>query len=203
GRRPAKPAGAGSSPVRLVVIGASTGGPPAVQAILRELPPTFPAPMIVVQHMPPVFTAHFAERLNSQCPLTVKEAEDGEAIEPGRILVVPGDRHLTVRRSGANARVLLSPRQPDDRYVPSIDRTMAAAAELFTTGVLGIVLTGMGDDGKEGMLAIKRRGGRTMAESEETAAIFGMPKEAMLAGAVDQMLPLPAIGPALINHALP
>ena len=201
-RRPAKSAAAYISPVRLVVIGASTGGPRAVQAVLRELPPTFPAPILVVQHMPPVFTTHFAERLNTQCPLTVKEAEDGELIEPGKILVVPGDFHLTVRRSGAIARVSLTPRQAEDRYAPSVDLTMQSAAELFTTGVLGIVLTGMGDDGKEGMLAIKRKGGRTIAESEETAAIFGMPREALLAGAVDQLLPLPAIGPALVKQAM-
>jgi len=184
--------------VRVVVIGASTGGPPAVQAILRELPPAFPSPIVIVQHMPPVFTRHFAERLNSQCPLAVYEARDGDAIEPGKILVVPGNQHLTFRGPAAQARAKLLAKQDEDRYAPSVDRTMQAAADLFADGALGILLTGMGDDGKAGMLAIKAQGGHTIAEAEETAEIFGMPREAIQAGAVKQILPLPSIAAALM-----
>lgn len=202
GSRRAPGATAETSAVRLVVIGASTGGPPAIQAISRELPPTFPAPVIVVQHMPPVFTTHFAKRLNCQCPLKVKEAEEGERIEPGNVLVVPGDKHLGLRRAGPHLQVRLVSKRETDRYVPSIDQTMSDAAELLGPGVLGVLLTGMGGDGKEGMLAIKRRGGRTIAESEETAAIFGMPKEAVQAGAVDELLPLSSIGSAVINRVM-
>lgn len=189
--------GADSS-VRLVVIGASTGGPPAVQAILRELPPTFPSPIVIAQHMPPVFTRHFAERLNTQCPLAVCEARDGDTIEPGKILVVPGNFHLTLDGRVPRLHARLLPKQEADRYAPSIDLTMEAAANLLKEGVVGILLTGMGDDGKAGMLAIKARGGHTIAESEETAEIFGMPREAIHAGAVNQVLPLPSIAAALM-----
>lgn len=190
------------SPVRLVVIGASTGGPPAIQAILRILPPTFPAPIIIVQHMPPIFTKHFADRLHHQCPLTVKEAESADLIEAGRVLVVPGHFHLTFQPSGGEVRARLTPKRDTDRYVPSIDVTLASAASIYTTGLLAVVLTGMGDDGKVGMMAVKTHGGQTIAESEETAAIFGMPKEAINAGVVDVVLPLPAIGPALVSRAI-
>jgi two-component system chemotaxis response regulator CheB len=188
----------GGPPVRLVVIGASTGGPPAIQAILRELPPMFPAPIVIAQHMPPVFTRHFAERLNTQCPLAVCEARDGDTIEPGKILVVPGNQHLTFQGEAPHIHARLLPKREEDRYAPSIDLTMMAAAELFGDGVVGILLTGMGDDGKAGMLAIKARGGHTIAESEETAEIYGMPREAIHAGAVNQILPLPSIATALM-----
>jgi two-component system chemotaxis response regulator CheB len=188
----------GNSSVRLVVIGASTGGPPAVQAILRELPPTFPSPIVIAQHMPPVFTRHFAERLNTQCPLTVCEARDGDTIEPGKILVVPGNSHLAFEGRIPRLHARLLPKREADRYSPSIDLTMEAAANLLQDGVVGILLTGMGDDGKAGMLAIKARGGHTIAESEETAEIFGMPREAIHAGAVNQVLPLPSIAAALM-----
>jgi two-component system chemotaxis response regulator CheB len=202
-RQAVSPPPVAASPVRLVVIGASTGGPPAIQAIVRELPPAFLAPIIIVQHMPPVFTTHFAERLNSQCPLRVTEAAEGDLLEPGRVLVVPGDVHLTLERTGSSVRAHLIPKEERDPYIPSIDLTMKAAAELFAGGVLGVLLTGMGHDGKEGMLAIKRHGGQTIAESEETAAIYGMPREAVLAGAVDLVLPLSAIGSAVIGRVMP
>jgi len=198
--RPAHVSSGDGPQVRLVVIGASTGGPPAVQAILRELPPAFPAPIVIVQHMPPVFTRHFAERLNSQCPMAVYEARDGDAIEPGKILVVPGNQHLTFKGLAGQARAKLLPKQEDDRYAPSVDLTMRAAADLFADGVVGVLLTGMGDDGKAGMLAIKAKGGHTIAEAEETAEIFGMPREAIHAGAVKQVLPLPSIAAALMTR---
>jgi len=190
----------GGPPVRLVVIGASTGGPPAIQAILRELPPMLHTPIVIVQHMPPVFTRHFSERLNSQCSMAVYEAQDGDSLEPGKILVAPGNQHVTFRGAAPHVRIQLQPKREDDRYAPSIDLTMQAAAALFGNGVVGILLTGMGDDGKAGMLAIKARGGRTIAESEETAEIFGMPREAILAGAADLVLPLPSIASALMTH---
>lgn len=185
---------------RLVVIGASTGGPPAIQAILRELPPMFHAPIVIVQHMPPVFTRRFAERLNSQCSLAVFEAREGDTLEAGKILVAPGNQHMTFLGTATQVRIQLIPKREEDRYVPSIDRTMRSAAELFGDGAVGVLLTGMGDDGKNGMLSIKKGGGCTIAESEETAEIFGMPREAILAEAVDLVLPLPSIASALISQ---
>ncbi len=160
----------------------------------------FPSPIVIAQHMPPVFTRHFAERLNTQCPLTVCEARDGDTIEPGKILVVPGNQHLTFQGQAPHIRARLLPKREDDRYAPSIDLTMVAAANLFADGAVGVLLTGMGDDGKTGMLAIKAGGGHTIAESEETAEIFGMPREAIHAGAVHQILPLPSIATALMTR---
>ena len=161
----------------------------------------FPAPIIVVQHMPPVFTRHFAERLNCHCPFTVTEAVEADQIEPGKVLVVPGGFHLTF--IGRNpARVSLQPTSEQDRYVPSVDITMRAAASLYGAGLVGVLLTGMGNDGVDGFKSIKAHGGHTIAESEESAAIFGMPNEAIKAGVVDTVLPFDAIGASLAARAV-
>jgi two-component system chemotaxis response regulator CheB len=140
--------------------------------------------------MPPGFTRSFADRLNKLSALMVSEAEAGDRILPGRALIAPGGYHLLVRNEGANLVIELVPRVPEDRYVPSADRMMVSVAEARGSAALGVVLTGMGRDGAEGAVAIKKQGGQCLAESEESAVVFGMPQEAIRTGAVDKVLPL-------------
>ncbi len=180
-------------PIDLVAIGASTGGPPALQTILAQLPEDFPAAICVVQHMPPKFTRYFAQRLNDSCRLAVKEAEEGDAPQPGQVLVAPGQANMVLRQAGSQVVVSLASASPEDRFTPSVNAMMQSAAELFGQRVLGVLLTGMGDDGRIGMSAIKAAHGKTIAESEETAVVFGMPGEAVRAGAVDHVCPLDKI----------
>ncbi len=198
---PVSPARKG--PIDLVAIGASTGGPPALQTILSQLPEDFPAAVTVVQHMPPKFTRYFAQRLNDSCRLAVKEAEDGDPLQTGGILVAPGDANMILRRTPAGIVVALAPASPQDRFTPSVNAMMQSAAELFGQRVLGVLLTGMGDDGRIGMGAIKAAHGTTIAESEETAIVFGMPGEAVKAGAVDHVYPLNQIARRIWSLCVP
>jgi two-component system chemotaxis response regulator CheB len=178
------------SPIEVVAIASSTGGPPAIQAILTSLPPEFGASIVIAQHMPPGFTRSFAERLNKLSPLMVSEAAAGDRLQPGTALIAPGGSHLVVKRDREGIVVELIPRSPSDKYVPSADRMMISVAEACGQAALGVVLTGMGRDGVEGAVAIKKRRGQCLAESEESAVIFGMPQEAIRAGVVDKVLPL-------------
>jgi two-component system chemotaxis response regulator CheB len=177
-------------PIEVVAVASSTGGPPALQAILAALPRRFGAGIVIAQHMPAGFTRSFADRLNKLSALMVSEAESGDRILPGRVLITPGGYHLLVRREGADLTADLVPRMPEDVYVPSADRMMASVAEACGPAALAVVLTGMGRDGAEGAFAIKRQGGQCLAESEESAVVFGMPQEAIRTGAVDKVLPL-------------
>ena len=188
GREDSAPQERGS--IDVVAIASSTGGPPALQAILAALPQRFGAGIVISQHMPPGFTRSFAERLNKLSALMVSEAEAGDRVLPGRVLITPGGYHLLVRKEGANLAVELVPRVPEDVYVPSADRMMVTVADACGAAALGVVLTGMGRDGAEGVAAIKRQGGQCLAESEESAVVFGMPQEAIRTGAVDKVLPL-------------
>ncbi|NOY86163.1 MAG: chemotaxis-specific protein-glutamate methyltransferase CheB [Deltaproteobacteria bacterium] len=176
-------------PAGVLVIGASTGGPSAIQRVLTQLPSTFPLPVIVVQHMPPVFTKQFAMRLGKNTAFEAKEAEDGDFLTPGLLLVVPGGYHLEITGSPSVA-VKLRKKRKGDRFVPSIDITMESAAIVFGKRSLGVLLTGMGNDGAHGMLEIRNAGGRTIAESEESTVVFGMPKAAIRNGAAEVVLPL-------------
>ncbi len=199
---PVSPTQKGSS-IDLVAIGASTGGPPALQTILSQLPEDFPATVTVVQHMPPKFTRYFSQRLNDSCRLPVKEAEEGDILLPGRVLVAPGGANMVLRQASAGIVVALAPPSPEDKYTPSVNAMMQSAAELFGKRVLGVLLTGMGDDGRIGMGAIKAANGRAIAESEETAIVFGMPGEAVRAGAVDQVVPLDKIARRIWSICVP
>ena len=187
----------GPAPPRLIAIGASTGGPPAINRILVNLEPTLAAGIVVTQHMPAKFTRAFAERLDRTTPWNVREAEPGDALTAGSVLVAPGSGSLVVRREGGSLKVDIVAQQPDDRYVPSVDRMLASCASAMGADCLAIVLTGMGGDGGKGVRAVKAAGGRTLAEAPETAVIFGMPQEAIATGAVDEVVPLPNI-PELI-----
>lgn len=176
-----------------IVIASSTGGPPAIQSILRGLPGTFDVPILIAQHMPRTFTALFAERLNKYTDLRVTEAVDAEMLEPHHVYVAPGGKHMLVRKKGNEFRIQISPRQADARYHPSADLLFESMANEAGSKTIAAVLTGMGDDGCLGLKHIKQKGGITIAESERTAIIFGMPSEAIRAGVVDFVLPLPVI----------
>jgi two-component system chemotaxis response regulator CheB len=190
-RSPAPPAGPPDRlPLELCVLGASTGGPAAIQVVLEALPAGFPLPMAIVQHMPPGFTGPFARRLDQRSRLHVREAEDGERLEPGRVLIAPAGSHMRVN---GNLAVTLSPEPGQSRHVPSVDVLMLSAARARPGRVLGVLLTGMGDDGADGMAAIHAQGGTTLAESEESCVVYGMPRAAWERGAVTHQLPLPAL----------
>ena len=193
------------SPVRhgegLLVVGASTGGPSAIQRVLMELPASYPFPVIVVQHMPPVFTRQFAMRLERNTSLNCKEAEDGDTLLPGRVLVAPGGFHLVI--SGSDTRVAKVVRKRDgDRYVPSVDISMKSAANAYGSTAIGVVLTGMGSDGAQGLLEISQAGGMTIAESEESAVVYGMPRAAVSSGAAQAVLHLDGIGKKILKYSV-
>lgn len=196
GRQPAGPGRAptGSVADRVVVIGASTGGPGALHHLLPRLPGTLPAAVLVVQHMPAGFTRSLAARLDNICSLQVSEAVAGELVAPGRVLVAPGGQHLVIAPDG---RVQLNQDAPLHGVRPAVDVTLLSVAELWRERAVGVILTGMGSDGKRGMLALAAAGGRTIAESQETCVVYGMPRAVAQAGAAEQILPLHRIADAL------
>ena len=185
--------------IEVVAIGSSTGGTAALQIILTRLPQNFSASVVISQHMPKGFTGPLAERLDHLSKLKIKEAEDGDVIEHGRVLICPGGYHMMFKKKGRECHAQLKEAVKEDRYVPSVDLMMSSAAEHYGSKAMGIILTGMGNDGKKGMLEIKSKGGYTIAESEETAVVFGMPAEVISAGAADSVLPLSQIPIELIN----
>jgi len=161
-----------------------------LQNLIPRLPVGLGSAILVVQHMPVGFTKSLAERLNARSKVPVREAEDGERVEPGVVLVAPAGRHMKVKKRGAVARIWLDDEPRSALHRPSVDVLMAAVARAYGPRALGIVLTGMGSDGVEGLRAIRAAGGRTLAESEESCVIYGMPKAAVEAGVVDRSIPL-------------
>ena len=182
--------GAPAPTAEVVVIGASTGGPAALKKVLTGFEALPPCAILVAQHMPACFTRAFAERLNRLSPFEVREAHQGDAVLPGRVLIAPGGRHLSLERCGEAVVVKLVEPVPGDRYLPSVDILFHACAEQFSARLLGVVLTGMGNDGAAGVVAIRERGGQVLAESEETAVVFGMPREAIATGMVTKVVRL-------------
>jgi two-component system chemotaxis response regulator CheB len=185
--------------MQLVAVGSSTGGPAALQIVLTRLPADFPAALIVSQHMPRGFTGPLSERLNKLAQIRIKEAEENDPIEPGTVLICPGGYHLGIRRRGSRTTAVLKEGRITDRYVPSVDYMMKAAADAFGANATGVLLTGMGNDGAQGMVEIKGKGGYTIAESEESAVVFGMPAEAIKAGAAESILPISDIPAEIIR----
>jgi two-component system chemotaxis response regulator CheB len=179
--------------VEQVVIGASTGGPPALQAIFAAIQRPLPFAFAVSQHMPPGFTRAFAERLNKCSALEIREAASGDVVRAGQVLIAPGGRNLLFRRSGADVVAQVVEPAVDQRYVPSVDAMFESASGIFGASLLSVVLTGMGNDGARGTAIIKEGGGQTLAEAEETSVVFGMPKEAIATGKVDKVVPLPQV----------
>ena len=188
----------GDAPLRVAVLGASTGGPGALVRLLTAIPPGLPLAWAVAQHMPARFTGSFAERLARSTGLDVREAVEGDELAQGRVLIAPGGRHLRLARGGgplAAVRAALSSPEPADghRYCPSVDLLFASAAEACSGGLCAVVLTGMGDDGRRGVARVKEAGGVTLAESESSAVVYGMPRQAAETGLVDEVLPLEGI----------
>ena len=182
--------------IELIAIGCSTGGPPALQQVFQTLP-LLPIPIVVAQHMPPAFTRLFAERVNKLTSYTVKEGDDGEMIENGTVYVAPGGMQMEVRRVASGLQVRTFAAKDTDVYAPSVDRLIISASEVCGERLVAIIMTGMGDDGAQAIRRVRERGGRTIAESAQTAIIFGMPNEAIKTGCVDQVLPLGEIPRAI------
>jgi len=182
----------------VVVVGASTGGPPALQALIPALPADFPAGVVVVQHIPAGFTRPLAGRLDAASALSVREAEQGDRVRPGEVLVAPGGRHLTFANRGGEPVVVLGSEPSDTLHRPSVDVTMQSAAALWGSRSAGVLLTGMGTDGAWGMWAIRSRGGWTLAESEESCVVYGMPRAAVELGAASEVVPLGMMATRLV-----
>ncbi len=193
---PALAAGACAEDIELVAIGCSTGGPPALQQVFQNLT-LLPVPFVVAQHMPPTFTRLFAERVNKLTRYNVKEAQDGEPVAAGSVYIAPGGMQTEVRRRADGLCLSVFAAQATDLYAPSVDRLFRSASDCCADKVIAVIMTGMGDDGSRAMKLVRERGGRTIAESEKTAIIFGMPGEAIKAGAVDEVVPLPEIPEAI------
>ncbi|ADB58424.1 protein-glutamate methylesterase/protein-glutamine glutaminase [Archaeoglobus profundus] len=182
-----------------VLIGSSTGGPSALEQIIPRLPSDIPAPIFVVQHMPPNFTQQLAERLNSISELEVKEAENNERVRKGVVYIAPGGRHMKVRRALGIVRIKVFDGEPVNAVKPSVDVTAESVVEAYGSNVVGVILTGMGNDGAMGMKLIKSAGGMTIACSEDTCVVFGMPKAAIDLGAVDVVKPLYEIAEQIVK----
>jgi two-component system chemotaxis response regulator CheB len=185
---------------KVVVIGASTGGTEALKLVLEALPADCPG-IVIVQHMPELFTKAFAARLDSLCAITVKEAETNDTVLRGRALIAPGNHHMLLKRSGARYFVEIKDGPLVCRHRPSVDVLFRSAARYAGQNAVGIILTGMGDDGARGMLEMKQAGAMTIAQDEATCIVFGMPKEAIKLNGVDKVMPLSAIPGSLLTHA--
>jgi two-component system chemotaxis response regulator CheB len=185
---------------KVVVVGASTGGTEALKTFLEALPADSPG-IVIVQHMPELFTRAFANRLDGLCSISVKEAETNDTVIPGRALIAPGNHHLLLKRSGARYYVEIKDGPLVCRHRPSVDVLFRSAARYAGPNAVGVILTGMGDDGARGMLEMKQAGARTIAQDEASCVVFGMPKEAIKLGAADKVLPLQAVAGAILTCA--
>jgi two-component system chemotaxis response regulator CheB len=192
-----RPAPEDPVPKRVVVIGSSTGGPPALVEVFSKLPSDLRAAVVIAQHMPERFTKTFAERLERLAGLRVAELDDRELMRAGRAVICPGGRSIEVHAKAGGPIVRAIMPEPEDRYVPSVDRLFRTAAAAFGPRTIGVILTGMGDDGTKGAEAIKKAGGTVLAESEDTAAIYGMPASALRAGFVDRSVPIQLMADAI------
>jgi two-component system chemotaxis response regulator CheB len=182
---------------RLIAIGTSTGGTQALEVVLTRLPRTTPG-IVVVQHMPEKFTALFAQRLNEICEMEVQEARDGQRVIAGLVLIAPGGKHMSVKRNGAQYLVEVRDGPPVNRHRPSVDVLFRSVAKCAGRNALGVIMTGMGDDGARGLLEMREAGAQTVAQDEDSCVVFGMPKEAIKLGAAERVLPLSRIPEALV-----
>ena len=184
---------------KIIAVGASTGGTEALKELLSPLPADFPG-IVIVQHMPEAFTRQFAQRLDSLCKIRVEEAQDGDRILPGHALLAPGGHHMAIVRRGAEYAVHVYRGERVNRHLPSVDVLFSSCARSMGKNALGVLLTGMGADGAKGMLEMKQAGAFNIAQDESTCVVFGMPREAILIKAVDQVLPLDQISSALLQR---
>lgn len=183
---------------KVVVVGASTGGTEALAVFLRDIPADAPG-IVIVQHMPPFFTAAFARRLDTVCAVEVKEAEEGDAVTAGRVLIAPGDRHLLLERAGGRYLVGLKDGPLVSRHRPSVDVLFRSAARSAGPNAVGVIMTGMGDDGARGMLELHEAGAATIAQDEATCVVYGMPAEAVKRGGVQKVVPLNRIAAEVLR----
>jgi two-component system chemotaxis response regulator CheB len=174
---------------RVIAIGSSTGGVQAIETVLRGLPRTNPG-IVIVQHMPESFTAALAQRLNGLCEMEIKEAKDGDRVFDGRVLIAPGGRHMQLNRSGAQYVVSVKDGPLVNRHKPSVDVLFKSVAQCAGSNAVGVILTGMGDDGAKGLLAMRQAGAQTAAQNEATCVVYGMPREAVKQGATELQLPI-------------
>ncbi|MDF2890695.1 MAG: cheB5 [Clostridia bacterium] len=184
--------------IKLIAIGASTGGTEAIAKVIRHLPQTTPG-IVIVQHIPPIFSRMFAERLNNTTGLSVKEAENGDYIEPGKVLIAPGDRHMRIKKIGDKFKVEVFFDSKVNGHCPSVDVLFESVAKEVGDKAIGIILTGMGYDGAKGLLAMKRKGARTIGQDEKTSVVYGMPKVAKDIGAVEKQISLDMIPHMIYN----
>lgn len=183
---------------KVIAIGASTGGTEALKKVLCKLPSTIPG-VLVVQHMPPNFTTAFAERLDGQCDIAVKEAEDGDSVLPGRALIAPGNYHMLLKRSGARYYVSVKTGPMVCYQRPSVDVLFNSSAKYAGANAIGAILTGMGSDGAQGLLKMRQAGARTIGQDEASCVVYGMPMEADRIGAVEKVVPLDQVAKEVIN----
>lgn len=185
---------------KIIAIGASTGGTKALEAVLTVLPPNLPG-IVIVQHMPPVFTKSFAERLNSVCRIHVKEAENGDLIRPGQVLIAPGNYHMLAEKDGAKYYTKIKQGPPVHHHRPSVDVLFNSVAEAAGVNATGVIMTGMGSDGAKGLLAMNEKGAYTIAQDEATSVVYGMPKVAKEMGGVSKVLALSKIADSIVSHS--
>ena len=184
----------------VVAIGVSTGGPPAVQKILSALPADFPASVVIAQHMPAAFTGPFAKRLDGLCQVTVKEAESGDRLSPGRVFVAPGGKHLKLVQKVSRVEIEITTDPAEALYKPSANVLVGSAAEAVGKRALGVILTGMGSDGLEGVKVLKQKGGRALAQSDSSCVVYGMPKAIVDAGLADEIVDIDEMAQAIMNN---
>jgi two-component system chemotaxis response regulator CheB len=192
---------AGSGEGRVILIGASTGGTEAIRELLSGLPAEVPA-ILIAQHMPAGFTKSFADRLNKYCKLSVKEAEDGEQVLPGRVYIAPGSHHLLLKRSGTGYVTALSDGPPVNRHRPSVEVLFHSGAEAAGHAVVGVMLTGMGKDGAQAMRDMRDAGSYNIVQDEASSVVFGMPREAIAAGAAHEVAPLDEIAGRVVGQLM-
>lgn len=185
---------------KVIAVGASTGGTEALRAFLTALPADSPG-IVIVQHMPEMFTKSFAKRLNELCAITVKEAEQGDSVLRGRALIAPGNKHMLLKRSGARYYVEVADGPLVNRHRPAVDVLFRSTAQFAGKNSIGIIMTGMGDDGARGLLEMREAGAYTIAQDEKSCVVFGMPKEAIKRNAVDKVISLDQIGRHALSHS--
>ncbi len=193
-----RPAKVAAPKADIIAIGSSTGGPPALQSILCAFNGALPCAVAISQHMPAGFTRAFADRLNRISAQEVKEAEDGDVVKPGRVLIAPGGKNLVFQLTNGEVVARVVDPSPQDRYIPSVDAMFVSLAEIYGPRVVAVVLTGMGNDGSRGVKAVKGAGGQVLAEAEESSVVFGMPREAIATGLVDKVAPLDRIAREIV-----
>lgn len=192
----------GAAACRAVLIGTSTGGPPALKAVLPAFPADFPVPVLIVQHMPPKYTESLARRLNECCALDVSEAAHGTEVVAGRILIAPGGQQTRLVRANDDVRIQVTNDPPEHGCRPSVDYLFRSAVKVFDGAAIGVIMTGMGRDGTEGCTLLKTHGGCVIAQHEDDCTVYGMPKSIIEAGLADKIVPLERIGRTVVRHVL-